>query len=161
MNIAVNAYKRILFNPARILVQPAKLIYQPPPNSDVVLVREDAVLKSIVLHDKSYPIKLGRLEEIANSPTGWVHRMVPPPKLSFNIKRNERNRFDIDIHRKPRGRLVYTVLRNIDGNIQDLEGCLRWRLGPGYYVVNERTRVIVVAGFHKRPISTLLQALGF
>merc|ERR1712226_1419179 len=135
--------------------------YVPPPVSSPVLVREDSILKSIILTDKTYPIKFSRLDEIGMSPTGWVNRMVPPPQLPFEIKRDKSNRFDVTILRRPRKKPL-TIIKNIEGDLDELYNCLKWRLGKTEHVIrNCFPRTLVVIGFHKKKIDTLFQALGF
>ena len=155
----VSAKKKAPRPPPVLRIGPMKWI--PPPNSDPILVREDSIIKSIIQLDKSYPIKCSRLDEIGRSPTGWIERMVPPPKLPFQIKRNKHNRFDVNVERKKKHK-PYTVVSNIQGDIDELHRCLRWRLGKQQdFHLNKNTKVLVVLGFHKRTINTLFQALGF
>lgn len=136
-------------------------VYVPPPVSTPILVREDSVLKSIVLTDKTYPIKFSRLDEIGTSHTGWVSRMVPPPQFSFEVKRNHIKRFDFSIHFR-KGKKPLTILKGFEGDIDQVYNAVKWRLGKNTHVLlgNEKGTIIII-GYHVRQMNTFFQALGF
>lgn len=140
--------------------------YVPPPDSNPQLVREESVLKSLVLERASvaYPISIKRLDEIRKSPNGWVPRKVPPPELPFEFKRNLARRFNIDIHTKRwKGRMYsYTIVSNIKGDLNAFKDCVQWRLGDKVGVkIDESKQTVIIAGHYKRQISMLIQGLGF
>ena len=142
------------------LLRIPKYEWKPPVNAFPVLVREDSVVKSMVLLDRSQPILLSRLDEIGESQTGWVNRAVPPPQLTFNVPRNNRNRFFVRVHQK--GPKQYTILSQIEGTSLDLVRIIQWRFGYKVRMIhNEKYRHIVLVGRYVREINTLLQALGF
>merc|ERR1712156_586571 len=136
-----------------------KYVPKPPPNVSPYLVREDSILKSMVLLDRSQPILLSRIDEIGRSPTEWVDRAVPPPELTFNVARNQKNRFSVRVNRK--GPKRYTILGGISGNALDLARILQWRLRGVKMIHDEKTGALVLVGYHVRPVNTLVQALGF
>ena len=145
----------------RIKVGPQK--YVPPPDQFPRLVRQESILKSLVLEDPKYPISLTRLDEIRAAPYRFVQRQVPPPELPFECRRTADKRFHIDVYTKRwRGKQVrYTTVRNVKGDIGAFKDCLKWRFGENapMKVFDEKT--IVVVGHYPREISMLLQGLGF
>ena len=147
----------------RIKIGPMK--YVPPPDSNPCLVRPESILKSIVLEDPTrYPISLKRLDDIRNSPKGWVPRKVPPPELPFEFKRNGAKRFDVKTHYKRSGgrMLSYTTVSNIKGDFEKFKDCLKWRFGEKVPIkIFYSNKTIVVVGHYPRDISVLIQALGF
>ena len=130
------------------------------PRRDYQVVRQDSILKSIVLLDKSYPVYIERLDEIGKSHNGWLNRMVPPPELDFNVRRDKHNRIIANVTRvKSR---FFTTLENVEGNLNSLKDCLKWRLGKTVAInVDEKRGKVVTYGFYRREIITLLQGLGF
>ena len=154
---------RKFISPSRSLHQSCYLLskaYVPKPVIEVV--RQDSILKAIAQLDDKYPIKIRRLDEIGSSPTGWIDRMVPPPQLTYDVKRNRYNRFDIDFNIKGGKHRVYTSIRNIKGDIREMVNCLKWRLGTNLrYTIYEKSGKVHITGFHRKELITLLQALGF
>ena len=145
----------------RVNLGPMK--YVPPPDQFPRLVRQESILKSLVLENPKYPISLKRLDDIRESPYGFVQRQVPPPQLPFECKRTPDKRFQIDVHTKKwKGRQVsYTTIPNVKGDIEAFKDCLKWRFGEKVPMKVFDAKTVVVVGHYPREISMLLQGLGF
>lgn len=138
-----------------------RMVYKPKPNPNPILVKPESELKALVLKDpSSVPVLLARLDEIRDSPTGWVDRMVPPPQLTFDIKRNAANRFQIK-GVQMKGSRSRTEVKGIKGDIHEVKRILQWRLGRNIYSVNERIGSLWMFGWHVRKIQILFQGMGF
>ena len=145
----------------RVNLGPMK--YVPPPDEFPQLVRQESILKSLVLENPKYPITLQRLDEMRESPHGYVKRQVPPPRLPFECKRTPAKRFPIDVHTKRwKGKQVsYTTVSNVKGDIEAFKDCLKWRFGEKTPMKIFDQKTVVVVGYYPREISVLLQGLGF
>jgi len=144
----------------RVKLGPFK--YVPPPDQFPCLVRQESILKSLVLENPEYPISLNRLDEIRDTPGGWLPRKVPPPELPFECKRAAR-RFEITTNTKKwKGKVVvYTSVHNVKGDLEAFRDCLKWRLGEDTPMKIFNDKTVVVVGYHVKEISMLLLGLGF
>merc|ERR1719244_1377430 len=96
--------------------------------------------------DFQYKISPERLQQIADSPSGWVPQMEPPPELPFYIRRTRMNDIPVYCEQKGQGgKRFITSVKHVQGDLKELERCIRLRIGDNHhYQINELTQTVRV-----------------
>lgn len=113
--------------------------------------------------DALYAVKPERLAEIAASPSGFVPPAEERPNLPFFVNRSRTNNIPVYVNRKGHsGHVHVTRVRKVQGDIKELERCIRYKLGNDHhYQVNEITSQIKIMGHHKDALVRWFKELGF
>ncbi|KAL9954347.1 hypothetical protein ACROYT_G041871 [Oculina patagonica] len=121
-----------------------------------------SVQKSTPTSNITYEIKPERLQQIQESPSGWVPPAAEKPNLPFFIKRSKYNNLPVYTDYRSGGSRKLTIIRKIKGDLKTLDDCLKYHLGNDIMTsINELTSQVKIRGIYKDEVVTLLKRLGY